>query len=169
MDDKLTISQGLRKIKKLKGQIAEYQTRAQAAVTHRIDVQPAFSFSACVEKAEDLTILLLDLKGRLAYTNATTTIEFEKRTITLSAATQILQELKGQIAWYRGLHVRAQEETQEEEHTYNDEGKPVRVTTKYRCDLPEAKRAYVVDLMQDKFDRLNDLVEKTNHSVVLAP
>lgn len=164
----MTISQALRRIKKLKGQLADHLTRAQAGVAFRVDSPPAFAFAASVEKANAVRDELLGLESRLAVTNANTSFDFDGRSVSLTASINLLQELKSQIAWYKALPVRAHEDMNEESWSYNDEGKHVRTQVAWKCSLPEEKRAEVVERLQDRFDRLNDAVERTNHATVLV-
>ena len=42
----MTISQALRRVKKLKGELASHLSRAHVAVTHRAEQTPAFVFGA---------------------------------------------------------------------------------------------------------------------------
>lgn len=164
----MTISQALRRIKKLKGQLADHLARAQAGVSFRVDSPPAFAFAASVERANAVRDELLGLESRLAVTNANTSFDFDGRKVSLASAVRLLQELKGQIAWYKALPVRAREDTSEESWSYNDEGKHVRTQIAWKCSLPEEKRAAVSEGLQDHFDRLNDAVERANHSTVLV-
>jgi len=163
----MTISQALRRIKKLKGQLAENLIRSQAGVSYRVGAPPAFAFTASVQKADAIRQELVQLESRLAVTNATARIDFHGDCPTIAFAIRQLQELKSQIAWYRALPVRAHEETSEETWDYDEGGKHVRTQVPWKCDLPEEKRATVVDDLQDQFDRLNDAVERANHATVL--
>lgn len=163
-----TISQALRRIKKLKGQLAEHLSRAQAGVSFRSDALPAFSFSGSIEKADAARRELVHLESQLARTNASALVETDGDRITLAYAVRQLQELKSQIAWYRALPVRAHEDTSEESWSYNDDGKHVRTQVAWKCSLPEERRAAVVDGLQEQFDRLNDAVERANHATVLV-
>ncbi len=164
----MTISQGLRAVKKLKGQLAETLERAQRAVTYRKEQEPAFKFPAMIEMANGYRNQLVELESRIACTNATTKVDCDGQTVALASVIRQLQELKGQIAWYKGLTVRARAETVEDETEYNDEGKRFSKKAIWACDLPESEQAARVDQLQTKFDRLNDLVEKTNHVTELV-
>lgn len=164
----MTISQALRRAKKLKGLISENLQRAQAGVSYRADSEPAFKFPTSMEKAGEARRELIEIEGRLAATNVATTVEFEGKAISLALAVRILQDLKAQIAWYRALPVRPQEDSSEESHDYSPEGRLIPVSVKWKCDLPEARRAEAVDGLQDRFDRLNDLVENRNHVTPLV-
>jgi len=158
----LTISQALRRIKKLKGQLGEHQARAQASVTHLVEHVPAFIFSTQIEKMDVVRTELLDLETAVARANAATVLEWDGKKIALALATRTLAELKSQIAWFKALSVKAQAETSEEDYDYTAGGN-VKVTKKFICHLPELKKAEKVTELQDRFDKLNDLVETTNH------
>lgn len=159
----LTISQGLRQASKLKGQLAELQTRASAAVTYKASAKPAFDFGATVEKLESVRAELTQLETRIALANAKATVTFDGAEMPLTQAVRTLQELKGTIAWIKTVPSRAQAETTEEEWTYDDDMKRVKTVVTWKCDLPEAARAERAEALQAKFDALNDLVEQVNH------
>lgn len=170
MSETLTISQALRRIKKIKGQLAESRARAANSVTHRFADQPAFSFGTCVEQADTLRKELVEMQARVALANAVTTVVWDERITPLCLATRLLDEYKSEIAWLRGLVVKAQPDVVEEETDYNVvSGKNDRRDVRFKCALPEAKRAAEVARVQDLFDRLNDAVEQANHKTTLQP
>lgn len=162
----LTISQGLRQAKKLKGQLAELQVRASSNVSYRQDTKPAFDFRETLERMAEVRASLVELESRIAIANATTTISLGGDSTPLVYAVRILQELKGTIAWYKGLPCRAQETTHEDDWDY-DGDKRTKTRTAWTCSLPEAERAAKVESLQAEFDAVNDLVERANHSTVL--
>lgn len=168
MDD-MTISQALRRVKKLKGKLDELNSRAQSGVSYKAADKPAFPFASTLEEADSVRAELLGLKARIAVTNATNSVDFDGKSVTLAFAVLKLQELKSQIAWYRGLVVHAQESTSVKEPEMDHvSGRYIYLPVEMRCDLPEAKRAATVDRLQDEFDRLNDAVERKNHAVAIA-
>jgi hypothetical protein len=164
----MTISQALRQIKKVKGQLGESLSRGQANVSHKTSVKPAFQFSTCMDKADVARASLVDLETRVAITNATTMISHRGRTMALVRAVRQLQELKAQIAWLRGLTVRNQAHTADQELEYRGAQGHVHVDIPWTCHLPEAERAAKVDTIQQEFDALNDAVETTNHVTFLV-
>lgn len=163
-----TISQALRQVKKLKGRLAEATARASAGVSHRVDQKPAFTFNQSLEQANKLRADLISLIAQIRVTNAMTTIEHNGKKLTLTEAVAKLEDLKGEIAWFKGLPVKAQESTTETDWTYEG-GQRSQVTVSWECHFPEAKRAAEVERLQDIFDRLNDAVERANHVTVLKP
>jgi len=163
----MTISQGLRRISKLKGQLSELQNRASAAVTHLADQEPAFAFSASMEQIAKVRTELLALQTAVAIANATTTIVWDGNGMTLALARRTLDELRGEIAWLQKLPVKAHEKNVVATRDHDGE-KYITVTQTFTCHLPEAKRADRVQALQDRFDKLNDIVETTNHKTTLG-
>ena len=163
----LTISQGLRRIKKLKGELAEHTARASASVAYQVGREPAFKFNECMEKAQVARAELLTLQSRLAITNAQTIVKFDGKEMTLSQATRQLEEFKGQIKFIEALPVRDHEKSNEDSFEYGDDMKRIKTTHEWRCDLPKAKQAEAIKGFKEKFDVLNDAVETTNHRTVL--
>ena len=162
----LTISQALRNAARLKGKLAEYRARAASSVTYRALSKPAYNFDSTLKQIESARSELIVLESRIAITNSLTKVEFGGKEITLVQAVKLLQEFKGELAWLKGLNVRASEKTHDNEVVYL-KGEHTTQQVDVTCDLPEAKRADRVDEVQSSFDALNDLVEKKNHETPL--
>jgi hypothetical protein len=165
----IALSQALRRIKKLKGMLAEQLEYAAAAVTWQPGKEPAFQFNACLEKANVYRHELTKLEADVAYTNATQTFIFvpTKETYSIAFAIRTLAELKSQIAWLKGLNVRTQDTMNEENWEYDEEGKRVRVVKTFKCAFIEARRVELAAKLQNEFDELNDSVERVNHQTTL--
>jgi hypothetical protein len=167
-EKELTISQALRKIKEIKGKVARHSTNAMTSVTHKTESPPAYGFEAEWEKAHSYVEELLEIQSRVAIANAKTTLDYEGKTRTLVWCTKKLVEIKGSIAWYTGLAVRAHAETIEQEYNYDSAAHgQVRVATMYTCHLPEAKKAECIQALETKFADLNDIVENINHRTLV--
>lgn len=170
MSDKITIAQALRRIKKLKGQIAENSTRAQQGVSYVQGKAPAFPFKQAVEALNEARAQMMDLESRVAVANAKKLITDPLGVkITLSRAIRVLQELKGQIAFLRGLNLR-EETVRERETEWNDD--QMKSLTRfnevvYVSDLSEQDRDAQVRDLQDAFEILNNTVEEANHMVLV--
>lgn len=160
----MTISQALRRISKLKGQLKTQLDRAQAAVTHREDAPPAFSFGDSLEQADSLTEELVKLETALRVTNAISQVVGVP--MTLAEAICRLSEYKARIAWLKELSVRAQADTKDQAgfiRATDGSGVVQAVTVGVKCHMPEATRAAAMEKAQAAFDALNDAVETTNH------
>lgn len=169
MSDKMTIAQALRRIKKLKGLIAESQQRAQAGVSYDANRVPAFRFLASFEAMVQAQQEMVDLESRVAVANATATVTYQGNTILLAKAVRELQELKGRIAFLKGLHLRA-ETVKERQADWDDtEAKHVyrTVETVFVSDLSEQDRDKQIKQVQDAFEVLNNAVEDANHAVLV--
>ena len=159
----MTISQCLRRIAKLKGEMKELLARAQQSVSYDEAAPPAFSFVDTMKEIEKTREELIKLETLLRVTNAWTEFKFGGRTLSLAEATVILQEHKARIAWLKALPCKAQAKTSSSKLDYDDEGERVKVTVNTICALPEAERAKQVKDTQEAFDALNDVVENLNH------
>jgi hypothetical protein len=165
----VTISQALRYTSKLKNQISDARSRAAGSLNHKAGEATAFSFTEMLTKTEALSSELAALQGKLASVNASNVVEYKGSPITLSHAVRVLQELKGRIAWLKGLPVLQTESTVTTERTWDDvNDKYINQTSIMICCLPEAKRAELVDALQDEFDSLNGAVELANQVVKLT-
>jgi uncharacterized protein YbjQ (UPF0145 family) len=170
MSDKITISQALRKIAKLKGQIGEYRIRACAGVSYRAESKPAFDFKDCMIKATEAQKELLNLQTQIAIANAKTTTSVDgKNIITIAEAVLKLQQMKGDIAWLKTLVARPQTMTEEKIREYDENtAKYIMTSVKWMCDMSESERADAVEYTQKEFDELNDAVERVNHTTIIG-
>jgi hypothetical protein len=169
MSEKMTIAQALRRIKKLKGLIAENQQRAQAGVSYDASKVPNFRFQEAFAAMTQAQLDVVGLESRVAVANATNTVQHQGKDILLAQAVRLLQELKGQIAFLKGLHLR-NEVVKDRQQEWDDiEMKHImRVTeTTFTSDLSEQDRDLQVKKIQDIFETLNNAVEDANHIVTV--
>jgi len=162
----MTISQAIRKVKDLKGKMAKHQSYAATSVLYAVKEPPAYAFKSELETIETLGKELLKLQTAIAVANATTSVDWNGQKVRLAWCVRRLEEIKGKIAWYEGLSVYAQSESSVDSWDYHDVGdKMERVKTekKMKCDLPQAERDKITASLQDEFNKLNDVVETTNH------
>jgi hypothetical protein len=170
MSDKITIAVALRRIKKLKGHIAEHSARAQQGVSYVSGKAPAFRFQQAMALLDEARGEMLDLESRVAIANAKKmVVEPGGDKITLAFAIRLLQEMKGQIAFFRGLVLRT-DTVREREQDWNEEQMKhiVRVNeVVYVSDLSEQDRDACIKELQDAFETLNNVVEEANHTVLV--
>lgn len=169
MSEKLTIAQALRKIKRLKGQIAESEQRAKVGVSYESDKVPAFRYQDTVDNMFLLQDEVVALESRVAVANATHTVVVGESAAPFPLATVIrtLQEIKGRIAFLKGLHLRTETVKDRTQEWDDAEMKHImRVTeTTYVSDLSEQARDTQIKKLQDRFEKLNNAVEDANHTV----
>lgn len=178
MSDKLTIAQALRRIKKLKGQIAEHEQRAKAGVSYDTSKVPAFRFQEAVDAMLSLQDEMVALESKVAVANATNTVSIpgDGKTgsalavqVNLALAIRTLQELKGRIAFLKGLNLK--NETVKDRQTEWDDTEMKQIThvteTTFVSDLSEKDRDQQVKALQDRFEVLNNAVENANHTTTV--
>lgn len=165
----MTIAQALRRVKKLKGQIAEHEQRAKAGVSYVSTKVPAFRFTEERLAMNLAQSEMLDLESRIAVANATAQVAIGSESFSMTKAVRALQELKGQIAFLKGLNLRS-EVVRERESEFSDE-KGAYVTrfneVTWVSDLSEVDRDRQVKDLQSQFESLNNEVEDMNHKVVV--
>lgn len=185
---KISVSEGIRRTKKIKGQLETHKERVLKAVSYRSDQEPAFSYKGSLEALEKAQKDLVTLTTAIAVSNATTKIQVtEESSITITEALRCMAELRGDLAWYgrmsepyqdnlRKLAEEAKTEFTDSEETEMVEGmfgkqvsKPKRIKTEYKviCNLTIAAHAKKVEDLQEDFDRLNTMVEKSNHQTMI--
>ena len=170
MSDKVTIAQALRRIKKLKGQIAEHTSYAQQSVSYVWGKTPAFRFTSQLAALTTAREEMLDLEARVAVANAKKLVtDNSGKKVVLALAIRQLQELKGQIAFYRGLNLRSETVREKEQNWDDDQMKHITrvIQVVYVSDLTESDRAAYIRELQDQFETLNNAVEEANHTVLV--
>lgn len=169
MSEQMTIAQALRRVKKLKGLIAEHKANAVAGVSYISDKIPAFRYLEEEAEMNKAIAELIDLESKIAIANATATVTEEGVSIALAKAIRMLQEIKGQISFYHSLPIRTGVEKTRVNEWDDCESKMIwrNVETTYISDLSEKDRSNVVKALQDRFEVLNNLVEDANHKVII--
>lgn len=167
--EKLTIAQALRRIKKTKGLIAENQQRATLGVSYDATKVPAFKFADAVTTMFALQDEMVLLEARVAMANAVATVQDGGEVVPMARAVRTLQELKGRIAFLKGLHLRS--ETVKDRQTEWDDAEMKNITrvteTVFVSDLSEKDRDQQVKALQDRFEVLNNAVEDANHTITV--
>lgn len=166
----ITISQALRYSSKLKKQISDARIRAANSLNYKAGEETAFSFIEMLKKADSLSYELAKLHGKMAVANASNQVEYEPgEFITLSHAIRILEETKGRIAWVKALPCQMIESVSTIDQVWDDgQSKYLNKSTTTICSLPEAKRAELLDKLQDEYDALNGAVELVNQVVKIT-
>lgn len=160
-----TVSQALRRVKKLKGRMGELQSRAASVVSYVEGAKPEFDFDTLRGDVAQVRAELVGLKAAVDVANATAKVQVDGESMTVAAAILRLQETKAELAWLPTLHLRAGVERCAGEVDYDDAGRPVRRVREvtYVSALSESKRVAELDKLRDLFERLNDAVERSNH------
>lgn len=169
MSEEMTVAQALRRVKKLKGLVAEHTARARSGVSYVATEVPAFRFAEEVTALVAATQEMIDLESRIAVANSTATVKDGAQEVSLAKAIRTLQELKGLIDFYKGLSLSSGVEKVRTSDWDDDLGKTIsRVEEITRVtDLSEKDRDQVVKAMQDRFEILNNEVEDANHKVLV--
>lgn len=165
----MTIAQALRRVKKLKGSIAEHSSRAVMGVSYMEGKEPAFRFDSEMKILAEEKSEMVDLESRIAVANANNSVLHDGKQISLSKAIRLLQEMKGDLAFMKSLNIRT--DTVREREQNWDDNKATYVYTykevKYMSDLSEHDRDAAVKVLQNSFEELNNSVEDANHKVLV--
>lgn len=169
MSDKMTIAQALRRVKKLKGLVAESEQRAKASVSYDVSKVPSFRFQDSFDKMYAYQTEMVTLQARVAIANAGALVKDGDLTISMALAIRLLDELKGRIVFLKGLSLR-DESIKDRQSEWDDaENKHIYrvVETVFKSDLTEQDRDLKIKALQDHFEVLNNAVEDANHVVVV--
>lgn len=162
----MNIAQGLRLVKKLKGKMAELQTRATSVVSWKEGAALDYNFNDVLAELAVVRSDLIATESAIAVANATTMCG----EVTLAGAIRTLQELKSEIAFFRSLNLTygMKDEVLEEhdEETYRTRRKTVVVS--YQSAMTKPQRNNRLESLQADFDALNNRVETLNHRTTLS-
>ncbi len=170
-----TVSQALRRIKELKGQINVVTSRLQrsfawAESDSKIDAsldinigKPTYDFYEVRDERAKLVDELINLKTKLAVANATTRIDFEGRRFRMQEAVFFLAELKSELEFVKGLAGR--------EGVYRiplnvnrfTPGPAEYVDVTYHVAVTERDRDQAVKFVGERITALNAVIEDANH------
>lgn len=166
---KITINQALRRIKKLKGLIAEDRAIAANANVYVANQARPFEWGPVCTRITEEVQELIDLTSRVAAANATNTITLGGDILTHVYAIKKLGEIKAEIAWLRGVKTMPaksqQIDVQRPNTAYTREVQFV--NTVVDCSMTEAEKVARLRTLSDEFDALNEALEKRNHEVTI--
>lgn len=170
-----TVSQALRRIKELKGQINVVTSRLQRSFAWAesdtkidpslgIDIgKPTYDFHEVQEKRADLIEELIVLKTKLAVANATTRIDFEGRKFRMQEAVFFLAELKSDLELVKGLTGREGVYRMPLNVNRFTPGPTEYVDVTYHVAVTERDRDKEVKIMGERITALNAVIEDANH------
>lgn len=180
---RLTISQALRRRKKLKGDIATHTERLSNSLVHLKDAPPTFPFEETEAALTKAKFELINLEDALARANAYTKIFFKEAGVYLTWVLRTLAEIKGDIVRYeRYEHMTLPNRDNVEKREVPDLSQVIEVNTPGGTrrshptkveeivrisNITEKERAEKVEQLKREFEELNDLLETANHSSVL--
>lgn len=163
-----TISQALRRIKELKGKVAQLDRRMQESVCwSEPGAKPVYNFAGLAEEREIVVAELVTLKGRLAKTNSTTTLVVLDRKLSVQTAVFLLAELKGRKDMIASLSIR-EGEFKESTHAYDERGRAVFETKRMVTALGLLARDEQVASLEKSIAEINEVIEDTNHRTALV-
>ncbi len=167
----MTISQALRRVKKLKGQIADDSNRAALSNVYMKRDAPSYDTAELLVSVARDRAELVRTSAAIAQANATNTIKSGEGETTLAEAIRVLQEIKGEISWFKSLKVTKQHSAVQRIQVNPDAGygkEPVFAQEEICCVVTEGEAHAMVRKLQDQFDKTNDLIETANHQVTIS-
>lgn len=168
--EKITVSAALRRIAALKGDLSRLEIRRRGAITYQVASPPAWALVDLEAQMKMARKELIDLKVRLAVTNATATVEVpgEGARTLISCITE-MQEVKGQLANDEVLmgFTKPAASFAEKERDYDEDGKLRWSETPMKCDLTSQVLDDRLTALRERFALLNAVVEAANHTVTV--
>lgn len=170
LENKFTIAQALRRVKILKGVIAENTTRAINSVSYAEQNPAPFKFEDCVQKIKEARNELVLLETGIAIANANTKIQLLDKCVSLAFAIRTLQEIKSEMTFLKSLIIRNEvvKSRQIDWDDALDKNVVSTIETKYVSCLSEQERDEQLNKLQKEFELVNNAVEQANHTTFIA-
>lgn len=174
-----TVSQALRRIKELKGQINTVTTRMQKCFAWAetggpidgglgIDVgKPTYDFHEVETERGRLIDELISLKARLAIANANNSITFEGVAMPVQEAVFLLAEFKADLTLMQGFSGREGVYRLALGNRFNSADPVAYVNMTYKVAITEKNRDKLVTKLAEKITALNAVIEDANHRTEL--
>lgn len=163
-----TIAQGLKRMKVLKGYIAELESRATKAVRWVGENHPAYVFDDVVAKRRCCVVELTAVNTAVEEANSRVKVEFHCARISLKGLIKRRAECASEITFLRGLSVgiRSEEVTEVPSAEWDDTtGRRVPVVRKTTTHfaLTEVERDEQIEDMEKLLAELDSCLEAANH------
>lgn len=164
----MNISEALRKIKKLKGELA-IETKRMQETCSWLETKPEYDFLESEKKVVELKSKLVDLESKVALANATTKVKIGGADVSLAWVIRSLQEIKSSIALYEGLLIRNDKQV-EKERVYDENYEKFsieKIEKQWSSAVSVRQRDEHVASLKQKFEDFNAVLEKANHETIL--
>lgn len=167
MSNVKTVAQALRRIKELKGKIAQVTARMQQSVCWtEPGVKPIYDYNALYSEREKLVTELVDLKAALVKTNSHTEITYGTAIITVQQAIFALAEIKATREFLRTLSIK-EGEGRGATGEYDEHGHPKYIVVKMLSALGLKARDELIEKLEKQITELHELIETENHRTTL--
>jgi len=183
-NNKITVGAALRQLAALKGKIAKSTVNALNAVQYPENEKPVFKYQDEQTKRTELIKKFVDLSAAVAESNGATRIDCGDDIGSISAAKliRILQETKGEIAYLKNVGTKAlgtkkvilEQRRDKREDIVDANGRfsgqrivEVIEQTTIVSEITTKEVAEKIEELEAKFERLNMLLEKSNHTTLI--
>lgn len=164
----MTAGAALRRIKKIKGEIAELDKLIKSSAVFLENKPPPFAINDLLGKRKEKVDEMLDLQTRLHTSNAGASFSFEGRTVKVNFAVRALDEIKALISLLQGLPVRDRSPDTEPDRVLEID--PTTRQPFYReaqkifiSPMTKVEQLKAISALNDEFDALNAELEACNH------
>ena len=169
MSETITLSDALRRIKAVKGDIARWSALFPASNVWAEDQpRPAYVLAEVEGNLHTLTAQLVTLKTALTIANSTCTITFDDRQLTLAEACYRLAENKSRQTVYAGLITASEKESMIDRRVYDEASKIVNVKVKQHSPVTTREKDAALKALRDEFAVLNSLLERANNTNTIS-
>lgn len=170
---KMTVAAALRRIKKLKGEIAILDARIKSAACYLEGKEPPFPFEGSMQERSLKVSELVGLQMRVAISNANTSFELAGVAIPVVGAIRQLEEIKARIALFNGLPIRDRlrdVEIERNQEWSDDHDKVVTRTSEkvFLSAMTRVVQAEKIAALTAQFEELNVALEACNHATFVS-
>jgi hypothetical protein len=164
---KITIARALKLVKRLAGKVAELNERLQGLTVYRDDKPQDFKFEEVLAAHDQAVAELMGLRVQIAIANATTQVEFEGKSTTLTGLLHEMNETKGRKTLFQNFSLQMRGDR---EHTgeFDALGRAVTKVIPWKLVMTEPERVAKLEELQNRIAALDELIEETNHRTLLV-
>jgi hypothetical protein len=165
----MNISEALRKIKKIKGELAIHQARLTSSVSWTDSNKPTYSYEDTFNSIKSLSEELVELESKVAEKNATIKVMLKDKQVSLCNLIKRAQEVKSRITLISSLVIRNEILVTKDRFYSNEEDKYIteKIVVQYQSAITEVQKDRIIQELKDEFELLNTMLEDANHKTVL--
>ena len=172
---KISLSTLLRRIAAEKQKLSSIDRKIPASNIYKNKDDLSYELPELLLQRNQATQTLIKYKTILQKANCENQISYHDtldqgsatKTIYLSEAIFLLQELKSEIALLNQINVLAKNEVTQQQQVYNN-GKYETTTCKSFCFITERERDKRVELLKEQFAAINAAIEAANNLIVIS-
>ena len=175
MSSKMTLAEGLKARKRLKGELAKITKKMQESCSYQDSKIPEWDFVTESNNLVNVTRELVQLEGKIAKANALRSVKVPSNfvatmpnveSISLAEAIRWCSEIKSEITLINSLYLKSGSEKSKESVWDDNINKAVyrEVETIWISKMTEKQKDETISLLEEMFSSMDRVIERVNNS-----